>query len=255
MKIPVSLFLIAVTAFVNAGQGELEPGTRERTFVRALELFDHAKTAGEYREAAQLFESLLTDDYQNGAVFYNAGNAYFRAGDFGRAIANYRKAKIFRPRDARLDANLRQALAVAPGRLAQPPEPFWKHILFWSEWLSFPEKFQAIFGVFCLGLAFGVSAVLLRRKRLFWFAGFGLAITLVLSVDAFLTDANMHSRHAVVTAETMPRLGSGDRYEAAFNQPLKDGAEFTIIDRNGDWVLGHFEGIGDGWVRRDSIAE
>ena len=30
-----------------------------------------------------------------------------------------------------------------------------------------------------------------------------------------------------------------------------DGAEFTVLSRNGDWIFGHFEGIGDGWLRRE----
>ena len=54
-------------------------------------------------------------------MYYNLGNAYFRAGEYGRAIAAYRKAKPYRPRDPYLEANLRQALSVAPGRLPEPP--------------------------------------------------------------------------------------------------------------------------------------
>ena len=59
-----------------------EPGTRERTFVRALEVFDAAKTPADYRESAALLESLLADGFRNGAVYYNLGNAYFRAGEY-----------------------------------------------------------------------------------------------------------------------------------------------------------------------------
>src|SRR5262245_44498262 len=68
-----------------------EPGGRERTFVRALEVFDAARAPQEYRESAVLLESLLANGYRNGAVYYNLGNAWFRAGEYGRAIAAYRK--------------------------------------------------------------------------------------------------------------------------------------------------------------------
>src|SRR2546425_171753 len=94
-----------------------DSGSRERNFIRALELFDKAKSSDEFRAAAKELEALLVDGYQNGAVYYNIGNAYMRAGDVGQAIAAYRKAKPFRPRDPYLDANLRQALSLAPGRL------------------------------------------------------------------------------------------------------------------------------------------
>jgi tetratricopeptide (TPR) repeat protein len=121
-------------------------GTRQRTFLRALEVFDAAKSPREYRESATLLESLLADGFRNGAVYKNMGNAYFRAGEYGRAIAAYRKAKPYRPRDSYLEANLRQALSAAPGHLPEPPPPWWTHVLFWSGLLSFPEKAYATSG-------------------------------------------------------------------------------------------------------------
>ena len=54
--------------------------------------------------------------------------------------------------------------------------------------------------------------------------------------------------------ETIARKGIGKDYEPAFDQPLKDGAEFTILSENGDWIFGHFEGIGDGWLRREHVT-
>src|SRR3954447_22067272 len=97
-------------AFMLSGPAfAAEPGTRERTFIRALEVFDAAKTPEQSRESAALLESLLADGFRNGAVYYNLGNAYFRSKEYGRSIAAYRKAKPYRPRDPYLEANLRQA--------------------------------------------------------------------------------------------------------------------------------------------------
>src|SRR4051812_16555475 len=112
-------------AMLTGSVAAAEPGARGRTFVRALELFDTAKSPADYRQSAALLESLLADGYRNGAVYYNLGNAYFRAGEYGRTIAAYRKAKPFRPRDPYLEANLRQALSMAPGHLPEPPVPWW----------------------------------------------------------------------------------------------------------------------------------
>ena len=80
-------------------------------------------------------------------------------------------------------------------------------------------------------------------------------IAMVLTVDAGLAYAdNAWSRHGVVTHETIARKGIGKDYEPAFDQPLKDGAEFTILSESGDWIFGHFEGIGDGWLRREHVV-
>jgi len=233
-----------------------EKGARERTFLRAAELFDKAKTPGDYREAAALWEALLADGYRNGAVYYNIGNACMRAGDYGRAIAAYRKAKLYRPRDPYLEANLNQALASAPGRLPDAPTPWWKHVMFWSGWLSFPEKFIAVVAVFGASFLLATAGLVWRTRKAYWFSGAVLIAALFLSVDAALAYYDVtESQRAVVVTETVARKGIGEKYEPAFDQPLKDGAEFTIVGRSGEWVLGHFEGIGDGWLRRDSVVE
>ena len=247
--------LFALIHVLPAPALAVEPGTRERTFVRALEIFDAAKTPGEYHESAALLESLLADGYRNGAVYYNLGNAYFRAGEYGRSIAAYRKAKPYRPRDPYLEANLRQALSVAPGRLPEPPAPWWGHVLFWSGWLSFPEKVYAAFAGFLLAALAACAAVLFHRPRAFWVGAALVILAAVLSLDAGLAYADVAgSRHGVVTHETVARKGIGKDYEPAFDQPLKDGAEFTILSENGDWIFGHFEGIGDGWLRREHVV-
>lgn len=247
---------IALFLALPAASFAAESGTRERTFLRALEVFDAAKSPQEYRESAALLESLLADGFRNGAVYYNLGNAYFRAGEYGRAIAAYRKAKPFRPRDPYLDANLRQALAVAPGRLPESPPPWWTHVLFWSGWLSFPEKAYAAFAGFLLAPIAAVAGLMLHKPRAYWISAGLVVIAAVLSLDAGLAHSGIfRSRHAVVTGETIARKGIGKDYEPAFDQPLKDGAEFTVLSENGDWIFGHFEGIGDGWLRREFVAQ
>ena len=233
----------------------VESGTRERAFVRALELFDAAKSPDEYRESAKVLESILTDGYQNGAVYYNLGNTYYRAGDYGRAILNYRKAKPYRPRDPYLIANIEQALASAPGRLSEPPHSWWTHVLFWTEWLSFPTKVRACFFGLSLAAIATSLAVSFRLPRLYLVTSGLLLISLAIGIDAALSHADVaNSRRAVITGETIARKGTGNTYEAAFDQPLRDGAEFKILSETSDWTFGHFEAIGDGWVRNEFVA-
>jgi tetratricopeptide (TPR) repeat protein len=250
--VPLSLSLFLVLAGVSHAA---ERGSRERTFMKALELFDAAKTPADYREPAALLESLQSDGFKSGALYYNLGNAYFRAGEYGRAIAAYRKAKPYRPRDSYLEANLRHALSVAPGRLPEPPLPWWRHVLFWSGWLSFPEKAYASFTGFFLAAMTASAALLFRWPRAYWLSAGLIVVAAIMSVDTALAHAEITGTpHGVVTHETIARKGIGKDYEPAFDQPLKDGAEFTILSENGSWVFGHFEGIGDGWLKSEHIV-
>jgi len=232
-----------------------DPGAHQRAFVRALELFDSAKTPDDYRESAAVLESILADGFRNGAVYYNLGNAYFRAGDFGRAVLSYRKAKVYRPRDPYLNANLQQALATAPGRLNEPPRPWWTHVLFWTDLISFPMKVQVCFVGMILSALTMVAGNFLRRPRVYWLTGGLLLLCVLVGVDAALCyDDALGQRRAVITGETIARKGTGESYEPAFDQPLRDGAEFEVLNQTADWTFGHFESIGDGWVRNEFVA-
>lgn len=232
-----------------------DSGARERTFIRALEIFDSAKSTEDYFEASKLLESLLVDGFKNGAVYYNLGNTYFRAGEYGRAILNYRKALPYRPRDPYLKANLQQAIAAAPGKLGDSPKPWWNHVLFWSDWLAFPTKVNLCLVGLCAVAIVSAGAVALRLAKLHW-VSVGIALlSLALGIDSLLQYRDVESgKWAVIVGETIARKGTGNSYEAAFDQPLRDGAEFQILNETSDWTLGHFEGIGDGWVRNEFVA-
>jgi hypothetical protein len=231
-----------------------DSGDRQRSFVRAQEQFDKAQNPDDYRTAAKEFERVLSDGFQNGIVYYNLGNAYYRAGDYGRAILNYRKAKALRPRDVYLDANLQQALAAAPGRMTQPTPPWWTHVLFWNQWFSFPMKIKLAVGCLIMAAVLWVCAIFRRLSRLHGVTGALVCLGLALGIDLMLSNPRSVTR-AVIIAETTARKGTADDYEPAFSQPLRDGAEFRILSETSEWTLGQFEGIGDGWVRNQFIAK
>lgn len=246
------IVLIVNSSFVAFA---MEPGERERSFVKALELFDVAKSPNDYRDSAKILEAILASGYRNGTIYYNLGNAYFRAGEYGRAILNYRKSQPYRPRDPYLKANLQQAIAAAPGRLNERPTPWWNHVLFWTDWLAFPTKAKICVGGFCLVAILALAASYFRSSRLYWSSATILAVIIAIGIDFGIQYKHVVTTPlGVITGETIARKGTGNTYEAAFDQPLRDGAEFQVLSETTDWTFGHFEGIGDGWVRNEFVA-
>lgn len=246
----VTILLFAATIHAQ------DSGENDRVFLRGLEQFDTAKSPSDFARAGDTWRSLNTESYQNGAAYYNAGNAYMRAGQFGRAIASYRKAKLYRPRDPFLDHNLRQALTAAPGKLAETPAPWWSLVIFWNTWLSLPEKMYAASAAGSLAALLVLVGFAMRRRSFYWSSAVVLFAAVLIGVDATMTYSEATaSNRAVVAAETIARKGMGENYEPAFNQPLKDGAEILIAERSGAWVLAQVPGIGTGWIRREHLAE
>ena len=74
--------------------------------VKANQLYEN----GKYIEATNLYQHLVDQGIQNSALHYNLGNAYFKLGQLGLAILNYKRASLIDPRDSDIRANLNSIL-------------------------------------------------------------------------------------------------------------------------------------------------
>lgn len=233
-----------------SGAAELETS---RLFQEAQQLFNSAQTPEEYLRAAALYEQLISQGFVNGAVFFNLGNAYMQAGQRGRALAAYRQAKRYRPRDPYLDANLRYALG---NRAHREKRSLLEHLLFWQGWLAYPEKFQATAGFAALTLVLALLA-LFRKERFLWrrLAVTALVVTILVGFSAGY-DWYRYERteQGVVIEDVTARKGNSETYEVAFTEPLNEGQEFRVVERRTDWVLIRLRGGAEGWIRQEAAV-
>jgi hypothetical protein len=236
-------------SFANAVTEDLKQETH-----LILERGQIAKSPEEFAALATELESVRDAGLQGGAMYFHIGNAWFRAGQFGKAIYNYRFAKLYLPQDAYLNANLTQAIATAPGTLKAQDTPITDRILFWSGWFSYPFKIQFFAVMLSISALLFAMGMQLRTKQ--WvalsvlFVGIGTGVGL----EGFMRSPDvLASRYGVVVSETIARKGMGESSAPAFDKPLLDGAEFEVVQSTSQWTLGQFPGIGDAWVRNDSI--
>jgi tetratricopeptide (TPR) repeat protein len=219
------------------------------TFQQAQATFDKATTPDDFLAAASLYQQILDRGVVSGAVLYNQGNAYMRAGHRGRAIAAYRQAQRYRPRDPYLEANLRNALGSdpSPGRR----KPLVEYLLFWQDWLSYPEKFTLLGAAAVLSFASATAGLILRRRLWSRVAIAGLVATLVLAISAGYDWHRFdHTVHGVIVAKkAVARKGNATSYEPAFTESLVEGTEFTLCDQRGAWLLIRLRAGQEGWVK------
>src|SRR5947208_2144848 len=74
-------------------------------FEQANKLYEE----GKYAAAVDAYTKLLESGSGSEALYFNRGNALFKLGQVGRAIASYRLAEKISPRDPDLRANLQFA--------------------------------------------------------------------------------------------------------------------------------------------------
>ncbi|MCG8553038.1 MAG: BatD family protein, partial [Desulfobacterales bacterium] len=134
-----------------------------------------AYKTGDYAAAAAQFESIAKTRVNNPDLFYNAGNAYLKAKDLGRAILWYERAKKLAPADPDLKFNL----AYAQSLLRDKKEfkfSFSDILYFWQGLVSLKWlQYASITLSFCFFI--WATAQKLRGRQIF--SGIGIFICLV----------------------------------------------------------------------------
>jgi len=233
------LLLVCTTKVLSADAGT--------DFAAANKLY----AEGKFADAAAAYENILKTGTQSPALLFNAGNAEFKAGHLGKAIAAYRQAEQLEPRDAELRANLAFVRNKVQGATLR--ESRWQN---WAGSLTLNEGalltavfFWALFGLLILRQ---IRPALAPRLR----SAMQLTVVLVIFsglVLALQTNSHFHSAVAVVTnADATARSGPFDEAQNAFT--AHDGAELRVLDRHDDWVQAANTAGKIGWLNTNQVA-
>lgn len=245
-----ALTLLLVLAGLSACRPETTSGGQVAEANRLYE-------AGQFVEAVVAYQGLVDAGVTDGTLYYNLGNAHFKAGDLGHAILNYRRAQALLPRDPDVAANLQLARAQATDRLETEGEGvmvgFVRRVL--VEWTTLDEAAGIALGLWVLLCALVVAAILWRRgQQALRYAivvlGVMLALSL-LSIGIRVSDVHGSSPAVIVAQAVEVRSGPGEDYLAEFT--LHTGAEIRVLERRGDWVRIALPGDLQGWVPGEAM--
>jgi tetratricopeptide (TPR) repeat protein len=215
------------------------------TFVKANEEY----AAGKFKEAIDDYETLVRSGQWSANLFYDLGNAYFRAGDFGRAILNYERALALDPRHPEAEANLRIARdeARALELPATRPERSLQRVTL--------DQYAVLASVaFWIG-AFGLVALIFLRRSSFALATMSI---LSLSLFAFATAALIwisngnkgRSLAVVIDKGVEARVATADNANSVLALP--PGSEIKIMSKRGDWIYAALPNNLRGWISAKS---
>ncbi|MYD50178.1 MAG: hypothetical protein F4W93_01675 [Dehalococcoidia bacterium] len=194
----------------------------------------------EYAAAAQQYEALVASGYEDAALYYNLGNAYFKDGDIGRAVLNYLRAEELSPRDADIRANLELARG-RTDRVESGGESLFASVSNAARrWVTVGEM-----GVLSLllwiasALAIGTLIVwrAIPRREAVRNGAFVASAATLLSFLLLLSMlyANPNDDSGVVVASTVDVVsGPGEQYDREFT--LHSGAQVRLIDSRQGWV-------------------
>jgi len=200
---------------------------------------------GHFKEAITGYEALIRSGQWSANVFYDLGNAYFRTGDFGRAILNYERALALERHHPEATANLQiardeaHALEIQPGSLER-----------YLQFASLNQYSIAAATAFWLAI-FAMLALILKQRRSARAIALSICCLLMLAIAVYaiftLERGSKGQALAVVTGkDVQARLATADTANSVLALPV--GSEIKILSTRGDWIYAALPNNLRGWI-------
>jgi tetratricopeptide (TPR) repeat protein len=198
-----------------------------------------------FAEAISGYEALVHAGQWSANLFYDLGNAYFRAGDLGHAILNYERALALERHHPEATANLQIARDEAHALELQQSWP--------ERYLQFASANQYnIAAVIAFWLAvFAIVILVFARRRsatLIAMLIFCLLVSAVATHAVYTLERGSNgSALAVVTGKNVQaRLATADTANSVLALP--PGSEVKILSTRGDWIYAALPNNLRGWI-------
>lgn len=220
--------------------------------VVAFELANRLYEEGKYREAAEAYAALAAQGRVSANLCFNEGNAWFKAGQLGRAIVSYRLAARLAPRDPDIEANLRMARELVAGAPPSPPA--------WWQRVTRPLTLDEWAGLASISLWAASALLILRLLRPDRERGRGRGVGLLLGALVVLGLGLLCSwfdhRDAAEVVVTVPEavVRYGPLEVSPQLQVIQDGVELKVLDHKDDWLQVGGLSRGLGWVPATNVT-
>ncbi|MDD5066067.1 MAG: tetratricopeptide repeat protein [bacterium] len=215
---------------------------------------------GKYDEAAKQYELILSKNVENGYVYFNLGNAYWKANNIGKAVLNYERARIYLPTDSDIRFNLKFANSIKQDKIEEP------------EYNPFTRIILAVYDIFELNTLFWLVYVLflvLAASLIFkWFSrninhqvlnarifsNTGIVFLLLLFILIIkIYDVRSSTYAVILNSEVKIKSGPDETYTDIFS--LHTGSKVRISKESGNWFLITLPNGYSGWLDRNSLEK
>ncbi len=205
---------------------------------------------GNYKEAVKDFKHIAEEGVKTGALYYNIGNSYFKAGRTGLAILWYERAKKLIPHDPDLKFNLEYANTFVKDKKDKSGVRISDILFFWEDLIPSGVLQSGAIG-FCFLFFLYAGFRTLKRKNIFTSAGVLLVTCLVISASAACYDfyhKNTARFAVVVKDKAAVRSGFSDDSTKLF--VLHSGTKVKVERINGRYLMIFFSKGKMGWIKQ-----
>lgn len=204
-----------------------------------------------YAQAIDEYRKVVSLGYENGNLYYNLGNAYFKKGDLGRAILNYEKAKRFIPGDKDLSANYNYAQSLVKLNGSRPGRRLFLSGFF--DLLSFDQSavFLSFIYILIISAVVASAAFKINRKGVLFFICL-CSIVFMLSAFSLQQRVSLVGKEAIALGKSIDARFEPD-LQATRHFTLYEGMKVIVLKSQGSWSKIKRSDNKVGWVEKSAI--
>ena len=220
---------------------------------------DNAYSGGNYQQAVNIYQQIMSNGKTSAALEYNLGNAYFKLNKIGNAILHFERAYKLAPRDPDISFNLKYAKLFRKDQLDLPKR---SNLVIWYEnvrqYLTLNELSL---------ITLGLWLVLIPASLFYWFKHGGrqgkLAFYIFLSAGIlFILAAGWTiDRYRIVTqARIVVMAGESQVHSAPVESSktlfiLHEGMEGKLQEETDGWIEIKLADGKIGWIQLETVAQ
>ncbi|MSR18952.1 MAG: hypothetical protein EXS00_07290 [Phycisphaerales bacterium] len=207
-----------------------------------------------FESSASMYKEVVDSGIENSALWFNLGNAYGNAGEWGQAIGAYLQSQRLDPGNQANAANLAHARAAVAQSIQVADTSLLSQVT--SAWQTVSLSTRTHIAIASWLLAWAVITIGISSR---WPARIPWHILIVTSATAFAVTGStvvidmvrqaQSPPGVLIRGEVIARKGNGEGFTPAFAEPLSEGIEFTLIGRRPGWLHINLADGKECWVR------
>jgi len=225
----------------------------EKVFLEA----NKALIAENYNDAIDKYESILNNGYESTELYYNLGNAYYRAEYIGKSIWAYSNALEISPRNSDISHNLSIANTRIVDRIEMPKSfifitiyRYIKSIMTTNEWILFGSFLIFIKSIHFSGMKLGLYLVKMYKMTS------TVLISLIMIVHIFAMDSyiDKQRKNSAIVISNNVNAYSGPFYgDNSKLFQINEGIKVNISNQQEDWTEIILIDGKKGWIPSETI--
>ena len=215
--------------------------------------------ANSFEQAIDGYKSVLNKDINNGILYYNIGNCYYRLNNLGYARLFYEKAKLYNPTDRDVLHNIELVKAQLIDDIKSVPQFFlvkiindinvklnssqWAYVVILALYLNL-----IFFLLFFFSKSVEIKVNSLRSSL--------IAIPILLITVFFLIYSNFNNQYdTAVLVDSNAYVKTAPSMEADDYFIIHEGVKFELIDEVGNWSRVLLSDGKDGWISNSTFLK